>query len=420
MEVPTAFTPQQIQEILNRIFPISPTVLPFEYGRVYLEERRWYHVSFKRAFAEVPSVLVSAEVRSGWFSPKRYAVPAVEISIPAVEVPSVSVPEVSVPSVAVAAAPTISVPGVELAQAPEISIPAVAVPKAPSISIPTVSIPTFNVSIPRVDRIDLRPYIRDRFREALGDWGLFNWMRNAIADGPGWVVGTVLNWLWDSMIQPQVDTIQSGIQDAVNVALERVRDGVQVALNRYRDYILTGVNGGLDDARSKVQTALNGLRDNVQSSLNMGLSDARAKTQAALNAYRGNIELSVNAGLRGGRDKVQAAFNDFGGRLQENFIEAARSTNGSLAGFRDSANRSLEALRASAESQINMSAEQLRVSVEDVFNSLIPTLWAMEGLPEGVLMTPTIYRNVTPEGFDILSLGKMTASYLAVGMEMRE
>jgi hypothetical protein len=55
--------------------------------------------------------------------------------------------------------------------------------------------------------------------------------------------------------------------------------------------------------------------------------------------------------------------------------------------------------------------------VEDAFNTLIPTLWAMEGMPEGVLMTPTIYRNITPTGFDILSLGKMTVSYLAVGLK---
>jgi hypothetical protein len=41
----------------------------------------------------------------------------------------------------------------------------------------------------------------------------------------------------------------------------------------------------------------------------------------------------------------------------------------------------------------------------------------MEGMPEGVLMTPTVYRNITPTGFDILSLGKMTASYIALGVK---
>jgi len=416
MAVPRALEATEIEEIFRRIFPISPLMLPMEYGRVYLEERRWYHVSFKRAFAETPSVLLSAEVRTGWFSPKRYVVPAVKITIPKVEVPGVSVPAVSVPSVAVAGVPAISVPTVELPKAPAISIPSVAVPSAPTISIPTVSIPTFTVTIPRVGREDLRPVVRDQFRKALGDWGLLNWARNAIADGPGWVVGSFLNWFWDVMIGTQLDKVQGSTQDAINTALSRVTSGVQSALNAYRDHIQSGVNAGLADARAKVQAALNAYRDYIQAGVNAGLSDARSKTQTALNAYRGNIEKSVNAGLKDARDKVQAALTDFRARLQASFNEVTASTNASLGGFRDSTNRSLENLRGGAESGVNVSAERLRASVEDAFNSLIPTLWAMEGLPDGVLMTPAVYRNVAPEGFDILSLGKMTCHYLAVGV----
>lgn len=148
------------------------------------------------------------------------------------------------------------------------------------------------------------------------------------------------------------------------------------------------------------------------------MADSRGKTQAALNAYRDYIQKSVNAGLADARNKVQISFNDLRGLLQANFNQTVSGANESLATLRDSTNRGLETLRSGEESGINASAEKLRASVEDAFNTLIPTLWAMEGMPEGVLMTPAIYRNVTPTGFEVLSLGKMTVSYLAVGLKV--
>jgi len=404
---------EEIERIIRQILPQMPGMLefPFEYGRVYLEEQKWYHVSFKRTFAEAPAVLISAEVRTGWFSPKRYAVPAVKISIPKVEVPGVSVPTVTVPTVAVPSSPAISIPTIEVPRAPTINIPGVEIPKAPTINIPTVSVPSIEIS--RIGRGDLRPVVRDQFRAALGDWGIFNWARNAIADGPGWVVGSFLNWLWDVMIQPQIDKVRDGINDG----LRKMTGNTQAALNSYRDQIQSGVNAGLADARAKVQAALNAYRGYIQDSLNAGLGDARDKAQSALNSSRGYIQDSLNKGLLDARQKVQTAFTDFRERLQANFNETINSANRSLASFRDSSNTSLETLRASTEANINASADKLRASVEDAFNSLIPTLWTMEGMPEGVLMTPTVYRNITPTGFDILSLGKMTASYIALGVK---
>jgi hypothetical protein len=410
LEVPVT---EEIERIIREVLPRAPGMpeFPFEYGRVYLEERKWYHVSFKREFAEAPAVLVSAEVRSGWFKPKRYVVPVVKISIPKVEVPAVSIPTVTVPTVAVPAAPTIRIPTVEIPRAPTIRIPGVEIPRAPTISIPTIRVPSVEIS--RIRRGDLRPVVRDQFRAALGDWGWLNWARNAIADGPGWVVGSFLNWLWDVMIQPQIDKVR----DSINDGLRKMTGNTQGALNAYRDRIQSAVNAGLADARAKVQAALNAYRGYIQRSINSGLGDARAKTQSALNSYRGYIQDSVNKGLLDARQKVQVAFVDFRERLQANFNEALGSANRSLASFRDSTNNSLETLRSATESNINRSTDRLRASVEDAFNTLIPTLWAMEGMPEGVLMTPTVYRNITPTGFDILSLGKMTVSYLAVGLK---
>jgi len=410
LEVPAM---EEIERIIREILPKSPGMpeFPFEYGRVYLEERRWYHISFKREFAEAPAVLVSAEVRTGWFRPKRYVVPAIKISIPKVEVPPISIPRVSVPTVAVPAAPTISIPRVEVPTSPTIRIPSVEIPKAPTISIPKVSVP--RVEIPRISRGDLRPVVRDQFRSALGDWGWLNWARNAIADGPGWVVGSFLNWLWDVMIQPQIDKVR----DSINEGLRKMTGNTQAALNAYRDNIQSAINAGLADARAKVQAALNAYRGYIQDSMNAGLKDARGKTQTALNSYRGYIQDSLNKGLLDARQKVQAAFAEFREHLQASFNQAIGSANKSLAAFRDSTNNSLERLRSSAEHSINSTAEKLRQSVEDAFNTLIPTLWAMEGMPEGILMTPTVYRNITPTGFDILSLGKMTVSYLAVGLK---
>lgn len=404
---------EEIERIIRQILPQAPGMpeFPFEYGRVYLEEQKWYHVTFKRTFAEAPAVLISAEIRTGWFSPKRYAVPTVKISIPKVEVPAVSVSTVTVPTVAVPASPTISIPTIEVPRAPTINIPSVDLPKAPTISIPTVSVPS--IEIARIGRGDLRPVVRDQFRAALGDWGILNWARNAIADGPGWIVGTFLNWLWDVMIQPQIDKVRDGVNDG----LRKMTNNTQTALNAYRDNIQSGINSGLADARAKVQAALNAYRGYIQDSLNAGLGDAASKTQTALNSYRGYIQDSLNKGLLDARQKVQTAFTDFRDRLQANFNETINSANRSLASFRDSSNTSLENLRASTEASINASADKLRASVEDAFNSLIPTLWAMEGMPEGVLMTPAVYRNITPTGFDILSLGKMTVSYIALGVK---
>ena len=317
LEVPAM---EEIQRIVREILPKAPGMpeFPFEYGRVYMEEPKWYKVEFKQPFAEVPSVLLSAEIRTGWFRPKRYVVPTVKISIPKAEVPSVSIPTVSVPKVAVPSAPSIGIPRVELPKAltiripsialpsaPTISIPRVDLPKAPSISIPTIRVPT--VEIARISRGDLRPTVRDQFRATLGDWGWLNWARNAIADGPGWVVGSFLNWLWDVMIQPQIDKVR----DAINRGLRSMTSNTQAAINTFRDHVQSSVNTGLSDARSKVQAALNAYRDYIQRSVNAGLADARAKTQAALNTYQGNIQGSVNAGLADSRAKTQAALNAY-------------------------------------------------------------------------------------------------------------
>lgn len=188
-------------------------------------------------FLETPTVVCVAQVRAG-------------------KIPSVT-------------APTISIPSISLPRAPTISVPSISLPKAPTITLTSVRIPRITVS---------ESTLKYRVRERLRDWGILNWFRDRFSEA----VAKVLKFVWDILIQPQID---------------RVRNSINAGLSTQKSRVQSSVNSGLADSRSKTQSALNTFRARTQYSINRGLSDSRSKTQAALNAYRGSIQNSVNRGL---------------------------------------------------------------------------------------------------------------------------
>ena len=143
--------------------------------------------------------------------------------------------------------------------APTISIPSISLPRAPTISIPSITLTSVRIARITVTERTLKYRVRERLR----DWGILNWFRDRFSEA----VAKVLKFVWDILIQPQIDRVRNSI------------------------------NSGLRTQRDRTQGALNTFRSRTQSSINSGLSDSRSKTQAALNAYRRSIQSSVNRGL---------------------------------------------------------------------------------------------------------------------------
>jgi len=75
-----------------------------------------------------------------------------------------------------------------------------------------------------IERIYLtREEIESRIKESLGDWGVFNWMRDAIA----WGMSHPLKWMYDLIVGDQID---------------RVRDRVNMVIGDFYD--MTGIRRG--------------------------------------------------------------------------------------------------------------------------------------------------------------------------------
>jgi len=333
------------------VVPETKIELPLQSGTFTAPMKGWNTVRFPTAFVERPRVIALMEYRKGWFKPKKYVAPRVEI-----------------PKVPKVVAPTISVPTIKIAEAPTISVPKITLPTAPTIKIPEIAIPPV-IEIERVQRVDFRyrvaSWCREEGKRRLGDWGWLNWARDRLllfAYWLGYAIGYFLNWFWDRFIQPQIDKVR----DSIHSSTRKLRDDTQKALNSYRYYIQTSVNEGLKKSRDYAQRALNEYRGYIQRSVNTGLRGLRDYAQEALNAYRGSIQRSINEGLAAMTAGVNTSLTDFRGRLQ-----------GTI--------------------------DRVTKFAEDAINTAIPMLWEMEGLETGMLMSTVQIRNVTPQSFDVWS-----------------
>lgn len=207
----------------------------------------WNVVKFPAAFKTKPVVVALSEYLTGWFTPEKFKAPEIKISIPKVKLPE---------------APTISLPDVNLQPIP----------------IPTVT-------IPRISREDWSQKLKDEWEDYVWNnipsWLIgFRHLATWLAGQIGKLAGLFLNWLWDTMIQRQVDKIQ----DAVDSALKAMRNNLDDIINRRI------IGDPRSPATGSVNWAIDLMRTRLQSTINSGLADTRDKTQEAISTTIDNLE----------------------------------------------------------------------------------------------------------------------------------
>jgi len=91
-------------------------------------------------------------------------------------------------------------------------------PSLPELKLPMVT-PLPDLKLPRIQRPDYAATYEQNFRNAfvnaVGDWGIFNWMRDAIAwaiGRVGWACGTLANWQFDVTFKPFLDQVNSTLE----------------------------------------------------------------------------------------------------------------------------------------------------------------------------------------------------------------
>jgi len=136
----------------------------------------------------------------------------------------------------------------------------------PQLSMPAVSqLP--DLRLPRIQRPDYAPLYEERFRDAfisfVGDWGVFNWMRDAIAwaiGKVGWVCGALANWEFDATYKPFLDQVNAALEafeDAWNTRIVNAfNTNVKATLESFAAAWNSEVVGRLNDALSTVQERL--------------------------------------------------------------------------------------------------------------------------------------------------------------------
>lgn len=84
--------------------------------------------------------------------------------------------------------------------------------------IPDLTIPKWSMDLPTAD--DFVDLVKGFFE----DWGIFNWMRDAIA----WAIGNWEYWIWDSLFRPRglekMKELLGKTQDRINDRMEKIRE----------------------------------------------------------------------------------------------------------------------------------------------------------------------------------------------------
>lgn len=141
---------------------LPDVLLDFCYQNIHTDRNAWYSITFPREFGEIPSVFVSVKAREGWFEKEVF-------------------------------------------------------------KPPTFSTTRRWFYDPTVDPIAAANGVRDSVardcKRSLGDWGWFNFIRDAICGtlaGIGWIIGYFIAVFWN-VIAP---LIGRGIRDAITSAVE--------------------------------------------------------------------------------------------------------------------------------------------------------------------------------------------------------
>jgi len=126
-------------------------------------------------------------------------------------------------------------------------------------------LPDLNLAIPRLPHPELEVLIADRLQETanrlLGDWGVFNWMRDALTRvfrAIGAELGRIIEYdVWDSNVKLQVDKIQTEIENKVNPILDTITAGVNSAISKIKNGLLESTNKAvtrIEEVTNKITT----------------------------------------------------------------------------------------------------------------------------------------------------------------------
>jgi len=123
------------------------------------------------------------------------------------------------------------------------------IPNLPDLSLPRISLPEWT----RPDHSDIyRNRFEGWFRQVMGDWGVLNWLRDALAKyfmgSLGWVVGLAVNLMWDATFKPHADrwnSIISSFNNETNGLLEDLE-------NRWNMEIVNRFNLVMQDVQERL------------------------------------------------------------------------------------------------------------------------------------------------------------------------
>lgn len=347
-------------------------------GRIVAQQAGWQTVLYRDAFTGVPVVyarppalLVVAESREGWFTPRQFTAPKIAIQLPMIQLPpavTISVPGVTVPTIA--EIPPFSLPSVSVAA---FTISSVALPSI-AITVPTLAIPRVGASVE-----DFRTRLAQIF-PFNATWGVgfvnIDWIRDGLRDA----IATILNILWQVFVQPQIDRVQSSAQGALNTFRDNIQGAVNTGLSRARDAVQNALNATISDANTKIAA--------FRSSINTGL---KTITDGA-NTNLGALRVRVNDAIRQIPGSVQTALNTFGSGLET-------GVNSAFAANRDTMQAGLEQIRVSLQDSVNGGFLQVTGFATQALNEIVPMLWRTLGLPERQLIVPILYK-ARLDGFD--------------------
>ena len=207
----------------------------FAHGKAYGETAGfWYRVSFPKPIMN-PTVVCVGEARRGDI-PRSKLVP----TIPKIPI----IPELE---------KLLNIPTIEELK------------KVLKEKIPDLTIPKWTLVMPTADAFV------DLVKNFLGDWGIFNWMRDAIA----WAIGNFEYAIWDALFRPRglekMNELLGNTQDRINDRLEKIRGVFNTKLGDIDDRLdalRTRVNDRLpllgDGVDERLETLRTGVNDRVE------------------------------------------------------------------------------------------------------------------------------------------------------------
>ncbi|MEM1793115.1 MAG: hypothetical protein QXE92_02615 [Thermofilaceae archaeon] len=387
---------EQIKKMYNVIASSISEKIPVEVGVSVASNRGWNTVVFNKPLP-FPVVVASLSLTIGEHEPKKF--PAPSISIPKITVNPPSPPEVPQPpqiEPQIPPPPQVTVPQVS------ISIPQIELPKPPTITPPQIQ----SVEIPRISRPDFAAKLTEEAVKmsvvaALGYWGIYDWMKWSVVSGiikMAWYVGSVLNMMWDSYIQPQINNVRDKINETIAKTVEAMRTVTNITAS--------AINTATSQLRDKTQDALNSMRSNIEQSINSALKNLKT-----------TIEEAVKESMTATSQIIKTSLNSTTSKLNENIKTAVNNAANSII---NNVNNSLSDMQRQIEEAINSLSSQVSREIANSVEASIASIYEICSMPEGWRLTPVIIRNINQTGFEWWSPQKgATLNWIAISLPQK-